>query len=160
MPLFAMSGDGKSEVSIPMLFLFHHEGAKLLEAMAADTDMWIRLGHKAINYEEVNNILTSLHIDVGNIQVTSQPITKTIPAASVESENTPTKRRSVIDDIEQTRSMLQDLMKKMNVGGDVNVRVRSKTPGSAESDGQTAKGPDNIQQVGASKVLSCNCSLL
>ena len=30
-PLFAMSGDGKDDVSIPLVFVFHAEGQRLME---------------------------------------------------------------------------------------------------------------------------------
>ena len=38
-PLFAMSGDGTDDVSIPFVFLFAEEGRKLLRALEKDPDM-------------------------------------------------------------------------------------------------------------------------
>ncbi|KAL5012350.1 hypothetical protein ScPMuIL_010901 [Solemya velum] len=44
-PLFAMSGDGKHDVGIPMVFLFHLEGMTLMEAMAVHRDIDVVLAH-------------------------------------------------------------------------------------------------------------------
>lgn len=38
-PLFAMSGDGHRDVNIPLVFLFHKEGQKLLETLSENYDM-------------------------------------------------------------------------------------------------------------------------
>lgn len=46
--MFAMSGDGKQDVQIPMVFLFHKEGTELLEALERNPDMEVVLTYKAI----------------------------------------------------------------------------------------------------------------
>ncbi|XP_064616048.1 ER degradation-enhancing alpha-mannosidase-like protein 3 [Liolophura sinensis] len=47
-PLFAMSGDGKQDVQIPMVFLFHKDGTELLEALQAHPEMEVILTYKPI----------------------------------------------------------------------------------------------------------------
>ena len=47
-PLFAMSGDGKNDVTIPIVFLFHKQGQQLFEAMAANQRLLVRLGYKTL----------------------------------------------------------------------------------------------------------------
>ena len=42
-----MSGDGKDDITIPVLFLFHKEGHELLDAMEKSKDLLVYLGHKA-----------------------------------------------------------------------------------------------------------------
>lgn len=39
LPLFAMSGDGKDDVGIPVVFLFEKEGKQLVKAMEEDSEM-------------------------------------------------------------------------------------------------------------------------
>ena len=46
-PLFAMSGDGQSDVSIPMLFLFHKEGAILEKGLQEYSTVSVLLVEKA-----------------------------------------------------------------------------------------------------------------
>jgi len=52
-PLFAMSGDGKEDVSIPLVFLFHKEGVKLQEYMELHSDLGIYLGYKSRKSDEI-----------------------------------------------------------------------------------------------------------
>ncbi len=42
-PLFAMSGDGTDDVSIPMLFLFNKDAEALLKAVADDEDIEVTM---------------------------------------------------------------------------------------------------------------------
>ncbi|XP_036357879.1 ER degradation-enhancing alpha-mannosidase-like protein 3 isoform X2 [Octopus sinensis] len=42
-PLFAMSGDGQRDVSIPFVFLFHKEGQKLLKALSENYSLEVLL---------------------------------------------------------------------------------------------------------------------
>lgn len=42
-PMFAMSGDGTDDVSIPMLFLFNLDGLKFLEALEKNPEMEVTL---------------------------------------------------------------------------------------------------------------------
>ncbi|XP_013410310.1 ER degradation-enhancing alpha-mannosidase-like protein 3 isoform X4 [Lingula anatina] len=53
-PLFAMSGDGKQDVNIPMVFLFQKEGQDLLSALAEHQDLDVIIGHKAKDMSKVN----------------------------------------------------------------------------------------------------------
>ena len=46
-PLFAMSGDGQTDVTIPMLFLFHKEGAVLEKGLADYSKVAVLLAEKA-----------------------------------------------------------------------------------------------------------------
>ncbi len=49
-PLFAMSGDSKSDVSIPMVFLFNVQGRRLREAIETkDGALRVYLGLKPMN---------------------------------------------------------------------------------------------------------------
>ena len=45
-PLFAMSGDGKDGVKIPMVFLFYSEGQELLTALKDSKHMRVYMGHE------------------------------------------------------------------------------------------------------------------
>ncbi len=42
-PLFAMSGDGNDDITIPMLFLFSVDGKTLLRAMVAKEDLEVTM---------------------------------------------------------------------------------------------------------------------
>ena len=42
-PLFAMSGDGTDDVSIPFVFLFAEQGRKLLRALEQDPDLIVTI---------------------------------------------------------------------------------------------------------------------
>lgn len=42
-PLFAMSGDGTDDVSIPFVFLFAEQGRQLIRALEQDPDMTITI---------------------------------------------------------------------------------------------------------------------
>jgi len=42
-----MSGDGKDDITIPMLFLFHKEGHQLIEALDKRKHLLVYLGDKA-----------------------------------------------------------------------------------------------------------------
>ena len=46
-PLFAMSGDGKNDVTIPLLFLFHEEGQKLIDAHRKYDYLQVYLGYES-----------------------------------------------------------------------------------------------------------------
>ena len=46
-PLFAMSGDGQSDVTIPMVFLFNKEGAVLEKGLAEYSSLSVLLSDKA-----------------------------------------------------------------------------------------------------------------
>ena len=43
-PLFAMSGDGKNDVELPMVFLFHKEGSSLLTELEKNPDLEVYIG--------------------------------------------------------------------------------------------------------------------
>jgi len=44
LPLFAMSGDGQTDVIIPMVFLFGVEAARLMEALRVHTELVVYIG--------------------------------------------------------------------------------------------------------------------
>ena len=46
-PLFAMSGDGQADVTIPMLFVFHKEGAVLEKGLQDYSKVSVLLAEKA-----------------------------------------------------------------------------------------------------------------
>ena len=47
-PLFAMSGDGRDDIYIPMLFLFHHQGDRLLSAIdESNGNLYMMMGYQA-----------------------------------------------------------------------------------------------------------------
>ena len=48
-PLFAMSGDGTNDVTIPMVFVFHQEGEKILDAFDHNGFVEVLLASKAMN---------------------------------------------------------------------------------------------------------------
>ncbi|XP_074655390.1 ER degradation-enhancing alpha-mannosidase-like protein 3 [Tubulanus polymorphus] len=50
---FAMSGDGKMDVTIPMVFLFELDGAQLLEAISSYPNLQVRVAFKAKEQELV-----------------------------------------------------------------------------------------------------------
>eukprot|EP00095_Tigriopus_kingsejongensis_P009960 maker-scaffold17_size721972-snap-gene-1.25 protein:Tk09960 transcript:maker-scaffold17_size721972-snap-gene-1.25-mRNA-1 annotation:"er degradation-enhancing alpha-mannosidase-like 3" len=62
-PMFAMSGDGTDDVSIPMLFLFQVDGNRLLEAMEDHPDLAITFtdgsGNEDLNEEDDSLDFTS-----------------------------------------------------------------------------------------------------
>ena len=46
-PLFAMSGDGRDDVHIPMVFLFKQEAEQLMDYIEKHADLKVYLGHTA-----------------------------------------------------------------------------------------------------------------
>ncbi|CAH1787460.1 unnamed protein product [Owenia fusiformis] len=52
-PLFAMSGDGKDDVTIPMVFLFSKEGADLREAILESSELEVLLGYVARSADNI-----------------------------------------------------------------------------------------------------------
>lgn len=48
-PVFAMSGDGSSDVTIPAVFIFGRDGTRLRERMRRIPAMTVRLGEKVLN---------------------------------------------------------------------------------------------------------------
>lgn len=44
MPLFSMSGDGSSDINIPMVFLFGAEARKLMDAFQLHSDLAVYIG--------------------------------------------------------------------------------------------------------------------
>jgi len=49
-PLFAMSGDGSEDISIPMVFLFHQEAQILLKALSENPGLEITLEEKPLSH--------------------------------------------------------------------------------------------------------------
>jgi len=47
LPLFAMSGDGRTDVIIPMVFLFAAEARQLMDALRVHTDLVVYVGETA-----------------------------------------------------------------------------------------------------------------
>jgi len=47
LPLFAMSGDGQTDVIIPMVFLFGAEANQLMDALRVHTDLVVYVGETA-----------------------------------------------------------------------------------------------------------------
>jgi mannosidase alpha-like ER degradation enhancer 3 len=45
--LFAMSGDGRDDVQIPMVFLFDKEAQQVFQAMEENPDVKVLLGYRA-----------------------------------------------------------------------------------------------------------------
>lgn len=45
--MFSMSGDGKDDISIPLVFIFRSEGLKLLSQLEEKSDLLVYLGHYA-----------------------------------------------------------------------------------------------------------------
>ena len=51
-PLFAMSGDGKNDVQLPMVFLFYKQAEQLLEAMSKNPRLQVYLSHQGLSSGE------------------------------------------------------------------------------------------------------------
>jgi len=47
LPLFAMSGDGRTDVVIPMVFLFGAEARQLMDALRVHADLVVYVGETA-----------------------------------------------------------------------------------------------------------------
>lgn len=47
LPLFAMSGDGQTDVIIPMVFLFGAEARQLMDALSVHTNLVVYVGETA-----------------------------------------------------------------------------------------------------------------
>jgi len=70
-PIFAMSGDGSQDVSIPMVFLFMEEAKQLLQALAENPSLNVRLEEKPasqqsdfgseVEEEEVDGVKSPVH---------------------------------------------------------------------------------------------------
>jgi mannosidase alpha-like ER degradation enhancer 3 len=59
-PMFAMSGDGKNDVKIPLAFLFQQDAFQLLQALALDPSLKITLSDASPEESEFNFCSTFL----------------------------------------------------------------------------------------------------
>lgn len=60
-PMFVMSGDGKENVTIPVVFLFSKEGEQLRQAWLNDTSLQVRVLYKFKINSDLNSNFKNLY---------------------------------------------------------------------------------------------------
>ncbi|GLH04275.1 alpha-1,2-Mannosidase [Gryllus bimaculatus] len=123
-PMFAMSGDGNNDVTIPVVFLFYQDASQLLQAVGQDPGLYVTLAEKMTPPQ--GKLLINIRKNI--------PIDKLISGGK-ESEIAKymSKAFSEKSSVDSTLERLKDSMQEiLNRQGDVQTTVNKENTGNGE----------------------------